>query len=204
MRDKPIDTIEYKGRNIDVYFDDSPMNPRTDWDNPFQMIMFHNRYNLGDKHNYNTDDYSGWDDIQKQIEHDLNPVIILPVYMYDHSSIAFSLGSFNDHWDSGCVGFIILTRKELKEYYGWKYVTNARREELIRYAKLELETYQAYCNGEVFGYIIQDDDIEEACEDSCWGFYDMKYMLDEAKETIDRWDNDKQEKEWKHIPVLTE
>ena len=46
--------------------DENPYNPRED-DNLTKMVCFHNRYDLGDKHNYNKDDYSSWDELKKTI-----------------------------------------------------------------------------------------------------------------------------------------
>lgn len=45
-------------------------------------------------------------------------------------------------------------------------------------ARLFLESYTAWCNGEVYGYGV--DDPEGDIEDSCWGFYgnDTEYMLE--------------------------
>jgi hypothetical protein len=36
------------------------MNPRMEFDNLGTMICFHKRYNLGDKHNWDIDDFSEW------------------------------------------------------------------------------------------------------------------------------------------------
>jgi hypothetical protein len=42
------DKIKYKGFNINIHYDDDPMNPRTEWDNFATMVCWHNRYTLGD------------------------------------------------------------------------------------------------------------------------------------------------------------
>ncbi len=45
-----------------------------------------------------------------------------------------------------------------------------------------LKTYTNYCNGEVYGYRV--DDPEGKIEDAgCWGFYELDHMFREIKET---------------------
>lgn len=39
-------------------------------------------------------------------------LIVLPLYLYDHSGITMSTGRFSCPWDSGRVGFIYVTRKD--------------------------------------------------------------------------------------------
>ena len=50
--------IKFKqdGKDIAVLIlrDESPSNPRRDWDNPDTMVCFHPRYNLGDEHKYSS------------------------------------------------------------------------------------------------------------------------------------------------------
>ena len=46
---------------------------------------------------------------------------VLPVYMYVHSGIAFSLDGFADAWDSGQCGVLILERKVCCDEYGLEW-----------------------------------------------------------------------------------
>ena len=48
----------------------------------------------------------------------------------------------------------------------------------------EVETYDDYLTGQVYGYIIEDENGEQL--DSCWGFLgDYKNCLEEAKSSAD-------------------
>jgi hypothetical protein len=47
-----VEKIEYKGYAIEIIQDEDGLNPRSEWDNLATMICFHNRYTLGDKHDY--------------------------------------------------------------------------------------------------------------------------------------------------------
>lgn len=61
-----------------------------------------------------------------------------------------------------------------------------------KYLKSEVETYDQYLTGDVYGYVIEDKEGEEL--DSCWGFYGEEYCLEEAKSIADWHANDIAEK----------
>lgn len=144
---------------------DSPRN----WDNLGTMICFHNRYDLGDKHNYNSDDYSGWEEMKKAIIKKENPAVILPLYMYDHSGISISTSPFSCRWDSGQIGFVLVSKKQALEEFGGKIISAKLKQKLERILKGEVETYTQYVNGDVYGFQIVDEDDNHI--DSCYGFY---------------------------------
>ena len=54
------DKIKYKGYTIRIEQDKHPVHPRRDCDPYGTMVCFHRRYDLGDKHDYRHEDYSGW------------------------------------------------------------------------------------------------------------------------------------------------
>lgn len=47
MEEHLIETIGYRGLNINIYYDFDPMNPCEDWDMLGSMACWHSRYNLG-------------------------------------------------------------------------------------------------------------------------------------------------------------
>lgn len=156
--------------SYDENFDD---NPR-DWDVITKMICFHRKYELGDKHNYNSDDYSGWDDFKNQLMRDNDVHTILPIYLYDHSGITIRTTSFNDRWDSGQVGWIYITNKNVE------FIDNPK-EKLIH----DVELYDKYLRGEIYNYeLIQKDEVME----SCGGFFDRDECIAMAKEQIKYYD----------------
>ena len=115
--------------------------------------------------------------------------ICLPLYLYDHSGITISCGPFSCPWDSGQVGYVFITREEI--LYEWgnmgkaKVVTKKMREQAENVLRGEVETYDQYLTGEVYGYIIEDEDGNEL--DACWGFYGEECCLEEAKSSADYW-----------------
>lgn len=165
--------------------DSDPQNPRsldyTDC-NLGAMICYHRRYILGDEHSYDKDDYNNWDELRKQLIKDFRNDIILPLYLYNHSGITMSTSPFSCRWDSGQVGFIILDRAQLLKTHGTKRITKELKEKLFTYLKGEVETYDQYLTGDVYGYVIEDEDGEEV--ESCWGYYGEGYAEEEGESVL--------------------
>jgi hypothetical protein len=161
------ETINLKDNTIlKIYQDMSPESPR-EWDNIGTMVCVHRRYNLGDKHDIDHNDYSSWEDM---IEANTSSKdIVLPIYMYDHGAITISTTPFGCRWDSGQVGFIYITQERIVHEYGDDSKTT--RERVTQYLMGEVETYNQYLMGEVYGFVLEDVEGEQI--DSCWGFYGM-------------------------------
>lgn len=140
----------------------------------------------------------------------------LNAYEHGHITISTSSGyPYNDRWDAGCVGFIYVTKeKALKEWggipeknengdfiriphnhsdgsvtYSIKYtpINEENWKEVAEYhMDNEVETYDQYLSGDVYGFILTKKIIkqdkcphcgevireyeEEVEDDSCWGF----------------------------------
>lgn len=172
---------------IKIQQDEYPENPRTEWDNLGTMVCFHGRYNLGDEHDYRSNDYSGWEELEKELIEEEDPAAILPLYLYDHSGITMSTGPFSCPWDSGQVGFIFVSKEKARKEYGWKRFTKKRVEKLEEYLRNEVKVYDQYLTGDVWCFSIEDEDGEVV--DSCCGFYgreDCEKQAEEAKEYAER------------------
>jgi len=177
-----IDTIKYKGYKIEIFQDDNTESPR-DWDNLGVFHCWHRRMNLGDK-NYNFDNYNSeieYKEVLKAAKR--NNDIIYPLYCYQHSGIVLSLSPFSCPWDSGQVGIIIVNKQKAIEEYGKKIFTKQIRDKVFNYIKGEVETYNQYLSGDVYGYNTIDKDGEDV--DSCWGYYGQEICIEEAKSLVD-------------------
>jgi hypothetical protein len=165
---------------VRTYQEDSPESPRS-WDNLGTMVCFHNRYNLGDKHDYNSNDYNGWDEMEKDIIKRENVGVILPLYLYDHSGITMNTTGFSCNWDSGRVGFIFISKQKMLQEYGGKIVTQKLKDRVEGYLKSEVETYDQFLTGDVYGYRVfkEENGVEEEL-DSCWGFYGEDTCMEEG------------------------
>jgi hypothetical protein len=167
---------------LKVVQDSSADSPRN-WDNLGTMICFHNRYDLGDKHNYNADDYSGWEEMKQAIIKEENPAVILPLYMYDHSGISISTKPFSCRWDSGQIGFVLVSKKQALEEYGGVRVSSKKKVKIESIIEAEVQTYTQYVEGEVYGFQIVDEDGDIV--DSCYGFYGTDFATNGMLDYID-------------------
>lgn len=184
---------------IEIFQDDSPESPR-EWSNLGKMICFHKRYSLGDKHDYNHNDYSGWDEMEKAIVKENNVAVILPLYLYDHSGITISTTPFGCNWDSRQIGFIFISKKKMLEEYGGKIVTKKLKERVTEYLKGEVKTYDQYLRGDVYGYKIfkvstceQGHEHKEKIDSGC-GIYGEDYCMEEAEGIVQYYIKEETEK----------
>jgi hypothetical protein len=181
------DVIEYKGYKITVKQDEDSMNPRVDFDNLGTMVCFHGRYNLGDKHEYKSqEEFKDW--LRKNEKN----VVMLPLYLYDHSGITMNTTGFgavdSARWDWGMVGVIYVTKEKIRKEYSLKRnVTKARAEKVLDYLRAEVETYDQYLTGDVYGFEVTNPDGEEV--HSCWGYFgsdnEKSGLLESARAEVD-------------------
>lgn len=86
---------------------------------------------------------------------------------YEHGAVSFRAFEmdeqpsypYSDQWDAGMEGFVLAKAHE--------------GQSAIDIANQKLEYLTDFCNGEIFGYVIEDEDGQEL--DSCWGFVGYEY-----------------------------
>lgn len=139
-------------------------SPR-DWDNLGTFVMWHRRYNFGD--------IDPSPESPQEFLRELGDVIILPVYGYDHGimTISTQVEKFWWHyaWDGRQLGWIYVSKDKIRDEYGWKRLTKQRQAKVEKILRQEIETLDQYLRGDVWGFIIYDDETDEIL-DSCWGF----------------------------------
>jgi hypothetical protein len=169
---------DYKGYRIEVYVDEDPMNPR-DHENLGKMVCGHRRYLLGDTQ---INDYNHIINFLKTVEKD--GAVTLPLYLYDHSGITMNTTGFACPWDSGWVGFIYASKEEIRRQMGWKNITKKRREIVEQWLVDEVEEYDQYLRGDVYGFEVTHDrwDVPEGYG----GCPSPEYALEEGKAIVDR------------------
>ena len=186
-----IKTIRIGNKELRIFRDEDSESPR-EWDNLGKMVCFHRRYTLGDKHDFKTpSEFDAWIKRRK--------VVMLPLYLLDHSGISMQTHDFGDgyipRFDSGQVGYIYATYKNIKENFGLKTVGD----ELIKRTKEILEgevrTYDMFLRGEVYGFQLVKIAECEKCKkeeeetiDSVWGFYGDDFEQNGMLENLeDKW-----------------
>lgn len=160
-----------------VFYDEYPYDPRED-DNLTKMVCFHKRYNLGDDHDIRFDDFDSWDEMEKYITRTEDPLIIKPLYLYDHSGITISTSPFGCSWDSGRIGFVYVRKEDVRNNFMIKKCGQHITERVNVLLEGEVEVYDKYLRGEVYGYEVskvtvcdQGHEHEEGLE-RCGGYFD--------------------------------
>lgn len=180
----PYKTIEYRGRKIEIFYDDDAQTPK-DWgDTGAFLVGFHKDFwveveGFGEDR---TKNIMRWQMYRKAAAVDegylddarlmSKEYWVFPVYAYIHSGVSLSVdrvGQHADRWDSACVGAAYVKRNEAKSRVGAHKIAEGLT-----------KTWNTVLAGEVYGY--------STGTDSCWGFYgdpEESGLMDAAKESID-------------------
>jgi hypothetical protein len=176
--------------------DDFDCNPRTEYDNVGTMACWHSRMLLGDEQPREepgeflrrlAGEHVGADDPDlipdKHVQAILDKhFVILPVYAYEHGGITISTGPFSCPWDSGQVGFIYCTTADVQREW------NGDKDKAIAYLKGEVNTYDQYLRGDVWGYVIEDSAGEVV--DSRYGFFGRDLCKEEGQSALDHYNRE--------------
>ena len=147
-------------------------SPR-EWDNFGTMLCFHKRYDLGDDTEGKTsEDFNGWEEVEAYLRKEKKAVVVLPLYLYDHSGISMRTYRHGQHasWDCGQVGFIYITAEALKK----EGVTKAKAEKILIG---EVETYDQYLRGDCYTLVKETYTANKTKidHDTLGGFYGYEY-----------------------------
>ena len=173
--------------------DELAENPRTEWDHLGRMICFHRRYDLGDKHEYKPDEFEGWEELRALIEENEGKILVsLPLYLFDHSGITMRTksGRFRMQdsmgWDWGTVGAIVALEEDVKKNFNVTEITDEIKEKTVGVLQAEVEEYDHYLTGEVYGIVEEkyDESFEQTDHDSCWNYIGHKYAKEALKEGL--------------------
>jgi hypothetical protein len=224
----------YKGYKIEILPDNDVMDSPREWDNAGKMVCWHNRYTLGDEQprldhdewiidftiqNCKVTDsmwnkYNSGELTEEECWKILNEqYIFLPLYLYEHSGITMSTSGFSDSWDSGGVGWIYISKLDAVKEWGNKLFTKMVKEKAVKHLRSEVETYDDYLTGNVYGYKVseydaENDEIGDEIE-SCWGYYpshgdtaENSDILNEARGIVDYCVKEEEEKKWENAQLL--
>lgn len=143
-----VETIQHKGCTIRVMYDEHGENPFTSWDGE-GMIIFHPRA-----------DYTC--NTEVSYEKAKENKYCIPLDAYIHSGIALSISGegMNCQWD---------TSTHIAMWIPSKYCDVTTKKQAEKIARQNCLLFNQWCNGEVFGYIVEDSQGNQI--DSCWGYY---------------------------------
>ena len=184
---------------IDIEYDVDADNPR-ELLNLGTMVCYHRAYNLGDNHEFKSiehlihemsnlypdESFEYLTDAQLERCRDAanKKNIILPLYLYDHSGITMNTTGFGCQWDSSQVGLIYISLEDVRKEYKKQRISKELRKRVHQYLTGEVEIYDHYLTGSVYGYTITKGKEQEDI-DSCFGYYGLDYMIDNIKDAIE-------------------
>lgn len=187
--DNIIQTIENKKQKVNICYDQNGDSPR-EWDNIGKMVLKHRDYDMPCECDINLNECDTIEELTKQLKKEYKALVVLPVYMYDHSGISLSTGTqypFNCRWDSSTIG-VIFTNEESLKALG---VKTRSKKKLIEYLKGEVETYSQYLSGDVYGFELIEvskcdkcNEVHEEFIDSCYGYYGSDFKENGLIEAI--------------------
>jgi hypothetical protein len=156
---------------VKVYVDQDASSPREFGMLSEILYSKKSRYTLGDRAVDSRE-------IDQKIKND--EYICLPVFAYIHGNVTLSTKPFSCQWDSGQSGIIYVSKEKIRKEFGVKRVSLKLMETVIKQLQGEVNTYSRYLNGDVYGYVVEDDQGEEV--DSCWGFFEEPTQIAEQVE----------------------
>jgi hypothetical protein len=164
-----VEHMEIHGRNVFIMLDTSPNSSPREWHNYGTMVCWHRRHALGDKHAFPSPQ-----DFRKWWDENGGGGTLLPLYLYDHSGITMSTSPFSCQWDSGQVGWIYMTAECQDKY---------RVSDPVACLTGEVEVYDQYIQGDVYGFSIEDNEGEIL--DCSWGYIGLDHCREEARHTAE-------------------
>lgn len=163
------------GTTVKIYWDEDQQHadPR-ECDNLGTMVYFGSDYTWGDEQERDVGDRETY--IREFCEDPENEVAVLvPIYFADYGS---SGGRCYTTSPDSANGMIYVDRDDLRKEYGEDPDATSNARKLF---ETEVEVYDSYMQGEVYGFVIEDPDGEH--QDSCWGFLgELSYCKSEAME----------------------
>lgn len=89
------------------------------------------------------------------------------VTKYSHGSVKYYLGETGCQWDSSIIGFIYLTKQQVRELYSVKSITKKTIDEVLSRFEDELKDYTSWANGELLAL-----QVTGKADDSFYARYD--------------------------------
>jgi hypothetical protein len=186
-----IEEFEANGKTLKIYVDDYPESPRS-WDNLSRCIFTGGYQHLGDAHDVKFDGYytdrfdfieKGEQELRKQLK---DVVICKPVHLYSHSGETISTEltyPYNCRWDSGTIGFVVVTKQDIRNNWGIKRVTQEYIDHAERILDGEIKTLDQFIRSEIYCFTVEDEQGDVI--DSCGGFYGDDYKTNGMTDYIE-------------------
>jgi hypothetical protein len=199
---EPAEIFTVGELTVTIHYDNEPESPR-EWDNIGTIWAKHPRYRLGDEgagdpFSFGLDDCVYWHEVEAWIVKEYPGAIVLPFYLYDHSGLRCSTGSFEGQaqhasWDSGQVGVVYALPERIRVTQMVKRIGKKARASAEAGIIGEIEAFDQYLSDQVYGYVIERISVDEEGEetgreelDALWGCFGLDYVRETAREEAER------------------
>ena len=173
-----IETIKYKGYDINIIPDNYPQSPN-EWSNDDYFLVYDHRDFYVKKSGFDPEDI--FENMQNG-KKTYDGYFYFPVYAYIHSGVHLQLKRWfnglpqgHNEFDVSFRGFCLI--KKTKGSYTMK--------KAYKIAQSVIDEWNDYLSGNVYGYrVCKNDEII----DSCYGFYgdyEKSRIIEEAKSIVD-------------------
>ena len=133
--------------------------------------------------------YEHWENLRnKQLNLKKSEIAIAyPITKHEHGAISLSLLGYKQGWDYCVIGFVYVTKENLRKCYGVDRITKSIIERAKNCIQSELDMLTSWLNGNCYGwqikeYALTDDGLdwkEVDVLDACWGYFDKEQALDD-------------------------
>lgn len=176
---KAIQTEEYKGYAIKVYYDTEAESPRDEW-SPGTFYSNTRRYRFGGDEKPIEGILNGEGRLSEEFK---ASNIYIPVYLYCHSGSSVWTQMETDFSNPCFFGILALGKDDIRRDYKVARISRGLKTRIMTQLDGQVAAVNQYFHGEVYGYEVEDE--SGGIIDSCWSFYDTDYLLEVAREAID-------------------
>jgi len=170
--------------SYEIVQDEYPADPRKEFDHLGTMLCLHSKYLLGDFPELRLHEFKGLIKAYTDPETGEFQGIKFLLWLYDHSGITIRASESDPFtafdsacWDHGQIGIIYVSHEDIQREFG---AVNKDTLSIARAVLLaEVEEYDQYLTGDVWGYVVTDETGEEV--ESCFGFFGYDFCEQEAQ-----------------------
>ena len=206
-----IETIKARLPNgneaqAELFYDQYATSPRGQYDNLGTILISPHKSHWVASHDDAVDTsiplgnspYEHWDNLRReQLNLKKSDIAIAyPITKHEHGGeISLSLGGKSGGcWDHDVLGFIYITKEQLRTWYDTKRITKSIIEQGKNRLQAELDLLTAWLNDDCCGwqvkeYALTDDGLEweeVGVLESCWGYFDQAQASCDMKDMLKR------------------
>jgi hypothetical protein len=173
----PVETFDHGRVHVAIHYDQHATDPRHEFDHMGTIVGWkHPRYCLGDEQA--STDYRS----PSELLADRDARVALPIHAQPDGRLVTSEAGDEEALENSD-GAIYVAAEVLRREYSLKRVSSGAIQKAIGVLAGEVAEYGAYLSGQVFGFVITDDDGDHL--DSCWGYYGLSWCESAAREAAD-------------------